>query len=281
MVDFKKAFLSVREVEKKFFTIAGCVGIAGILLMCVFCFSLMRNIAGLDETLRELQAQCALYQDGGRNYPSEERNTYLVRQDKGLQSILSQLREFPLFWEKMIKKDVAAIAPLQFKESLFRIKKALAKKAKKYKVELCDDVGFRVWEKKIPKSTHLEDLFQSLEVVEHVAEAAITAQVEAIEEIAVPRIAVIQNGVNVEGAAYYEREVTLRLKGSAESIMFFLRKIHASRLLLRIKKMKVSNPFLINAPPVRERSQLQRKKEAPQQEDGYLFAECTIVHTVL
>ncbi|MBU1863516.1 MAG: Amuc_1100 family pilus-like protein [Candidatus Omnitrophica bacterium] len=238
MISVLKKLLSEKKSERYLNIIKG-VGVFIILFLIVYVLYAFGNILKVDAALEQFYKQFKAYKTGVHNYPSLERRAFLDEQKRGLEAILTRLREYPIFWDRIIKKDVSSMSPLQFKEELFRVKKELKQKAKDKNTVLCHDIGFERWEKKLPEQSELEGLFQALEIVREIGTIAINANINEIEKIMIFPTVEKPYQQNAHSRTNYERDVKIYLNGASLNIVDFLYKVHMSKLLLNIQTMKI------------------------------------------
>ena len=269
-----------RRHNRYYFIIAGFFGLVITLILAVYIIITFGKILTINVSLERSYDRFDTYKRGLQNYPSDDREDFLMNQNKGLESILTQLREYPIFWDKIINIDIATTSPLKFKEELFRIKRTLQKRAEGSGVILSKDIGFSTWEKKLPQPSQLEDLFQALEIVREVSTIAIDSHVHEIEDIYVSEIARIPYTNIDQQQTYYERELRIRLNGKCSNLIQFLYGVHISKILLYVKDMRIYN---IHASEKSEGSIhiKSSQKSASDPLDPSLIGEFTIVNTCL
>ena len=268
------------RTDKTYFIIAGVIGLLVSVFLIVSIIITFGKILKVDALLHDHSERFSIYQIGRRNYPSGEREDFLHEQRKGLGTILARLREYPFFWERVVRKDLSAVAPLKFKEELFRVKNDLRMRAQKNDVILYDDIGFYQWERELPPHSKLEDLFQALEVSKAIEEVAIDARVNEIEGIIISDVSERQYAIDDGDAVYFEREIRIRLRGTFASLVTFVYNINMSELLLNVRHMKINR--LESELKKRKREERETDKDKIEDREAeILAAECTIVNTCL
>ncbi len=277
---FKIVPARVKVRDKYYFIIVGFVGSVVAIILGIYIIATFGKILKINVSLEQLYKRIDSYRRGMQNYPSPEREVFLMEQKRGLESILANIREYPVFWDKIIDIDVETTSPLKFKEELFRTKNTLQRQADKNGVILSKDIGFSTWEKKLPQPSQIEDLYKALEVVIEVSEIAINSYVEEVEEIQVSNFVEMLYSDSGSKQKYYEREIRMRLRGKCSEFVQFLYGINTSRILLHVKDMRVYNIHSSGVTAGRDESN-SSKKNSKDTLDPLLVGEFTIINTCL
>jgi hypothetical protein len=253
-----------------------CVGVLIVCLLSYGAVLFMKNIS-LASTIRGYHTQLAMYQRGTRNYPSEERAKFFEMQKGELNRVLARFQQYPLFWQRVIQRDMSSQASLKLKEEVFRVKTALRDAARNERVVLCNDIGFAQWEKSLPKAAQLENLFQALEVVKSVLEYAISARVTSVEEVSFTDAVVVPYEKSTKDG-YYRRTVRVYFKADWERVARFIHSIQSAPLLLHVEELSISKEPLVE---VKSGTKKGARPAVVAAEQGELYIDCHIANICL
>jgi len=239
MNDIVKKLIPSSEAHKQKFIVFASIGLLTAVVLLVMNASLIARSIVCDAALEEPFKRLDLYRTGVANYPSEERKVYLQEKESELQATFSELRKEKLFFDVVTDRDPGTVSPLKFKEALFLVKSEIKEAARKKNIDVVHDFGFSEWEKKLPPTHRLSDLFQALDVVREVGALAIDSEVHAITELTVPEIEEVFYDEEEKSTRYFRRRIEVGLVGEFSQVMRYMQKLLGSDFLFVVQSCEV------------------------------------------
>ena len=229
--------------DRRFFLLGGAFYLVIVLLLFVLIVLWAAKSIVLSADLSDPYKAFNAYTKGIKNYPSPEREAYLMDEKKRIDEILAELREYPLFYNGIISNEMDSLSVLKFKEKLFAVKTLLRNSAYKHDITLPADIGFSHWTKSLPPKHKIPDLLNALELVNKIIKKAILTELRYIDKVEVSDIVevpfTIDNGKNI----MYRRNVYLEFRAISANALAFLEQLWDMPELIIIENLKIERVF--------------------------------------
>ncbi|MBN1493799.1 MAG: hypothetical protein JW938_06585, partial [Candidatus Omnitrophica bacterium] len=157
---------TLKEIDKRFYKITFVILWFALALLCIPFFIFVQGLM-LENTFSETANKLIIYEPKGHklNPPSEMKLFYLSKQMNTLKEIYPKVRALCTAPAIVRQKEELLGSALDFKESLFALKRSLEEKAKILSIAFPDEYGLQEYETQLPREEDLPQLFFNLDLV--------------------------------------------------------------------------------------------------------------------